>query len=75
MYKDISIDFDKLNPITGDIGSLKDSNAVRNSVRNLITSSFDVTPFERERGCGIDRLLFEQNSHVVRFEAKRMIKQ
>jgi phage baseplate assembly protein W len=47
------------NPFTGDISLLKDEEAVKNSVKNLILTSFYERPFYSSKGCGIYQVLFE----------------
>lgn len=47
------------HPYTGDITLLKDEDAVKNSMKNLILSSFFERPFYSYKGCGIYHILFE----------------
>lgn len=47
------------NPITGDINPIKDAEAIKKSVLNLILTNFYERPFQPEIGCGVRGLLFE----------------
>jgi len=47
------------NPVTGDINPLKDIEAIKKSVVNLILTNFYERPFQPEIGCGVRGLLFE----------------
>jgi phage baseplate assembly protein W len=47
------------NPITGDINPVKDIEAIKNSVKNLIMTNFQERPFQPEIGSGVRGLLFE----------------
>ncbi len=47
------------NPVTGDINPIKDTEAIRKSVKNLILTNFYERPFQPEIGCGVRSLLFE----------------
>ena len=57
-YKDVSLSFTR-HPITGDIASLIDADAVKRSVRNLINTDFFERPFHPEIGSNIRKTLFE----------------
>lgn len=47
------------NPVTGDINPIKDTEAVKKSVINLILTNFYERPFQPEIGCNVRGLLFE----------------
>ena len=47
------------NPVTGDINPVKDIEAVKKSVVNLILTNFYERPFQPEIGCNVRGLLFE----------------
>jgi phage baseplate assembly protein W len=57
-YKDISLSFTR-HPITGDIATLSDADAVKRSVRNLIQTDFYERPFHPEIGSDVRKILFE----------------
>lgn len=47
------------NPVTGDINPLRDIEAIKRSVKNLILTNFQERPFQPEIGSGVRGLLFE----------------
>ena len=47
------------NPITGDVNPIRDTEAIKSSVKNLIMTNFQERPFQPEIGSGIRGLLFE----------------
>lgn len=58
IFKDFDISF-SYNPITGDVGSKTDENAINQSVKNLINTNFYERPFQPELGCNVRGMLFE----------------
>ena len=58
LFKDFDISFSN-NPITGDIGTKSDINAINQSVENLINTNYYERPFNPTFGCNIRGLLFE----------------
>lgn len=63
-YKDLNLSF-IANPATKDIAKLKDIEAVKRSVRNLIELNHFEKPFHPEIGSDIRNLLFENMSPVI----------
>lgn len=57
-FQDLAISF-KANPSTGDFGVVKNENAIKQSVRNLILTEFGERPFQEEIGSRVNALLFE----------------
>lgn len=57
-YKDLDLDFIP-HPVSGDLISLKDSDAVKRSIRNLILTNVYERFFQPNLGSGIRQLLFE----------------
>ncbi|MBT5122856.1 MAG: hypothetical protein HOM38_09055 [Euryarchaeota archaeon] len=57
-YKDLSITF-KSNPSTGDFGIVKNENAIKQAVRNLLLTDLGEKPFQPSVGSRIKGLLFE----------------
>ena len=57
-FKDLAISF-KANPSTGDFGVVKNENAIKQSVRNLILTMYGERPFQDEIGSRLRELLFE----------------
>jgi phage baseplate assembly protein W len=58
LYTDLNLTFIP-NPATGDINPIKDIDAIKKSVMNLILTNFYERPFQPEIGCGVRGLLFE----------------
>lgn len=58
LYSDLNLLFSP-NPVTGDINPIKDAEAIKKSVLNLILTNFFERPFQPEIGCGVRGLLFE----------------
>jgi phage baseplate assembly protein W len=57
-FKDLSVTF-KPHPITGDLISVKDDNAIKQSIVNLLLTNRGERFFEPEIGASISELLFE----------------
>jgi phage baseplate assembly protein W len=57
-YKDLSISF-RSNPSTGDFGIVKNENAIKQAVRNLLLTDLGERPFQPSVGSRIKGLLFE----------------
>lgn len=53
------------NPVTGDINPIRDTEAIRKSVINLILTNFYERPFQPEIGCNVRGLLFEPADPVT----------
>ena len=53
------------NPMTGDINPLRDVEAIKNSVKNLISTNFQERPFQPEVGSNLNGLLFELATNVT----------
>ena len=58
VYKDLNLNFTR-NPVTGDVATVTDVNAVKRSIRNLLLTNHYDRPFHPEVGSGIPNLLFE----------------
>jgi len=58
IYSDLDLTF-KIHPTTDDIKPVVDIAAVKNSINNLVQTSFKERPFHPEIGSGIRALLFE----------------
>lgn len=63
-YSDFDLSFIP-NPMTGDISILKNEDAVKRAVKNLVLTGFNERPFYPEKGCGIYQLLFEPMTPVT----------
>ena len=63
-----------LHPIRKDIIPLKDDNAIKNSVKNLLISNFYERPFSRDVGANLRALLFEPADSITRIALKDNIR-
>ena len=57
-FQDLAVSFNA-NPSTGDFGVVKNENAIKQSVRNLILTMFGDRPFQRDIGSRGKALMFE----------------
>lgn len=64
MYSDLDLLFIK-HPQKNDIIPLTDIDAVKNSIKNLVLTSFYEKPFHPEIGSNIKGLLFEQGDYFT----------
>ena len=68
IYSDLDLDF-QMNPVTKDVPFLKDVEAVKRSVRNLMQTNYYERPFNPELGSNLRAMLFEnitpQMSHMI----------
>jgi len=64
IYKDFNLSFEK-HPVTGDVATLSDANAVKRSVRNLVQTNFGERPFHPEIGSDVRAALFEPVSPII----------
>ena len=55
IYKDLNLNF-TANPVTGDVATITDVNAVKRSVRNLLLTNHYDRPFHPEIGSNISQL-------------------
>jgi phage baseplate assembly protein W len=58
LYSDLNLSLIP-NPVTGDINPVRDTEAIKKSVVNLILTNFYERPFQPEIGSGVRGLLFE----------------
>jgi phage baseplate assembly protein W len=76
-YADLDLDFNA-NPMTGDINPVKDIEAIKRSVQNLILTNYQERPFQPEIGSGVRGLLFELadpiTTHSIEQAIRRTIK-
>lgn len=62
-FKDISFNFSK-NPVTNDIVVLKNEEAIKQSVKNLILTKVDERPFNPSLGTDTTSYLFELHTKI-----------
>ena len=77
IYKDLNLDFQQ-NAATKDIQRIEDVEAVKRSVRNLISTNYYEKPFHPEIGSNLRGMLFEnitpQISHFIGKQIEMLIK-
>ena len=62
-----------INPRTKDIVPLRDDVAIKNAVRNLLTTNFYERPFGHSKGANLRGLLFEPADNITIIEIKQNI--
>lgn len=65
LFSDIDFNFTP-HPVTGDIVTIKDNNAIRRSIYNLVNIAFYEKKFHPEIGSNLGRLLFETQSPLLK---------
>ena len=77
IFKDLNLDFQQ-NSATKDIQKLTDVEAVKRSVRNLISTNHYEKPFHPEIGSNLRGMLFElmspQMNHLISKQIENLIK-
>jgi phage baseplate assembly protein W len=71
-FSDFDLDFTP-HPLTGDITILKDSAAVKRSVRNILFTGLYERPFNPEFGGNLKQLLFEPATPMTAVSIKTYI--
>ena len=71
-YKDLDLSFTP-HPITGDVATKSDSDAVRRAVRNIVMTNYYERPFKPSLGANIRGLLFELDTDRKLNRAKRRL--
>lgn len=71
-YSDLDLVF-KPNPSTGDINPVKDIEAIKRSIKNLVLTNFHERPFQPEIGSGVRALLFEPVDTITAHELEQAI--
>ena len=72
-HRDLDLSL-KIHPIRKDIIPLKDDNAIKNAIRNLLVSNFSDRPFQRDRGANLRALLFEPADVITTVAIKQNIR-
>lgn len=72
VHTDLDLSF-TANPVTGDINAVKDIEAIKRSVKNLILTNFQERPFQPEIGSGVRGLLFELADPITMHDIKQAI--
>lgn len=71
-YSDLDLSL-KLHPIRKDLNVLKDDNAIKNAVKNLLISNAFERPFQPELGANLRGLLFEPADAITKIAIKQNI--
>ena len=71
-YKDLNLDFTR-HPITNDVATLTDMEALKRSVRNIVLTSKYDRPFKPEMDAGIRKYLFELSTPLTALRIKNSI--
>ena len=72
IYKDLNLNF-SANPVTQDVTTVTDVNAVKRSVRNLLLTNHYDRPFHPEIGSNVQSLLFENFGPITGNQLSRQI--
>ncbi len=72
-WKDLDLSL-TLHPIRKDIIPLKDDNAIKNAVKNLLITNFYERPFSRDIGANLRALLFQPADVITEIALKENIK-
>ena len=73
-FKDINLSF-KRHPVTNDVVTIRDEDAIKRSVKNIIFTILGEKPFEPEFGSVINEALFELNTSLNEMKISDEIKQ
>jgi phage baseplate assembly protein W len=63
-YRDLDLDL-RINPSSGDIILLKDADAVKRSIRNLVFLAYLEYPYHPEFNAGVRALMFENDEVLL----------
>ena len=74
VYKDLNLNF-TVNPVTSDVTTVTDVNAVKRSVRNLLLTNHYDRPFHPEIGSNVQALLFENFGPITANQLTRTIEE
>ena len=72
-FKDINLSF-KRHPVTNDVVTIRDEDAIKRSVRNIIFTILGEKPFEPNFGSVINNALFDLNTNLSEIRISDEIK-
>ena len=72
-FKDINLSF-KRHPVTNDVGTIRNEDAIKRSVRNIIFTILGEKPFEPNFGSVINESLFDLNTNLSEIRVSDEIK-
>ena len=73
-FKDINLSF-KRHPVTNDVLTVSDEDAIKRSVKNIIFTILGEKPFEPNFGSVINQSLFDLNTNLSEIRVSDEIKQ
>ena len=73
-FKDINLSF-KRHPVTNDVITVSDEDAIKRSVKNIIFTILGEKPFEPNFGSVINQSLFDLNTNLSEIRVSDEIKQ
>ena len=73
-FKDINLSF-KRHPVTNDVVAIRDEDAIKRSVKNIIFTILGEKPFEPNFGSVINQSLFDLNTNLSEIRVSDEIKQ
>ena len=73
-FKDINLSF-KRHPVTNDVVTIRNEDAIKRSVRNIIFTTLGEKPFEPNFGSVINESLFDLNTNLSEIRVSDEIKQ
>lgn len=73
VYADLDLLFQP-NPVTGDVNPIRDVEAVKKSIVNLVMTNHMERPFQPEIGSGIRALLFEPADPITMHDIEHAIR-
>ena len=72
-FKDINLSF-KRHPVTNDVVTIRDEDAIKRSVKNIIFTIIGEKPFEPDFGSVINNALFDLNTNLSEIRISDEIK-
>ena len=72
-FKDINLSF-KRHPVTNDVVTIRDEDAIKRSVKNIIFTILGEKPFEPNFGSVMSRSLFDLNTNLSEIKISDEIK-
>jgi|TARA_B110000908_G_scaffold38975_1_gene46991 phage baseplate assembly protein W len=73
LYRDFPMFFTDVHPTKKDISAVKDMEAVKHAVKNLILTNFNERPFHPEIGSNVTAMLFEPADNFTAMSIKEEI--
>ena len=73
LYRDFPMFFTAVHPAKKDISAVKDLDAVKHAVKNLVLTNFNERPFHPEIGSNVTALLFEPADNFTSMAIKEEI--